>query len=114
VSSEKGEPVTVAQDHATPESAAASCQDCVERTRQLVAELLRLAESARLRCKDDSCLLLYGVVEDCCLRITSMVDWRDQLAPTPRPAPAAAPTTDEQPRKETAADVRATSDRRHE
>ena len=41
---------------------------------KLAEEMLRMAEKGILSCKDDSCLLLYGVIRDCGYKIRKTVE----------------------------------------
>jgi hypothetical protein len=75
--------VSAAQDKGDKKQpSAGQCKDNLERTRRLIAELKELADASRSACDQDGCLLLYGVVEDCCLRIGSLLDWRAQRLQT--------------------------------
>ena len=75
--------MSAAQDQGDKKQpSAGQCKDNLEQTRRLVNELKELADTARSACDQDGCLLLYGVVEDCCLRIGSLLDWRAQRLQT--------------------------------
>ena len=41
---------------------------------KLAEEMLRMAENGILSCKDDSCLLLYGIIRDCGYKIRKTVE----------------------------------------